>query len=182
MQVKHVVAGKTPLGPVLLHRVHAVSKDRVNQDPRQTNTSDLTRNDELGSPSNKALRSRVCHTTTAPKASTKNSANVKTILSFPRSDRSAITLAPITNATMTVLIAVNTRPAVNNPAATIAILKVFVRSVISEMGKRETKSELRDHLHQLSKRLVVPCPSRRTKAMIMLIASNSRSDRLSEGE
>ena len=81
-------------------------------------------NDELGSPSTRALRSRVCHTTIAPNAITKNSVSVNTSLYEPRSDRHAITLAPKTKATITVLIAVKTSPSVNSAAATRAILKI----------------------------------------------------------
>jgi hypothetical protein len=102
---------------VQLHRIHAVSRRSDESDIAIDQHGHLQRSDELGSPSKSAFRSRVCQTTTAAKASTEKSAKVKTTFIVARSDRSAITLAPITNATMTVLIAVNTRPAVSKAAA-----------------------------------------------------------------
>ena len=47
----------------------------------------------------------------------------KTTFNVPRNDLNAITLAPIAKATMTVLMAVNTSPIVNNATATSATLK-----------------------------------------------------------
>ena len=76
------------------------------------------RNDELDHRT-EAIRSRVCHTTTAP-ASTKNSES-DDYLQRAAQRSPAITAAPITKATMTVLMAVNRIPIVNNDAATIMI-------------------------------------------------------------
>jgi len=36
VQVNHIAAGKAPLVPVSLHRVHAVTKKWMNGDPRET--------------------------------------------------------------------------------------------------------------------------------------------------